>query len=291
MNATAVCKQLLALSQMSPWSGTVHSVFDHAVNLEFEGRSGLVGLIAQQKPLTPYAVSVREDRPFAQTGIRAGMAAAMQEGKIFIPEAGIELDLAHASVVDLSLDSIVWSGNAGTLCDRIIQTLTEANVEDGLAPLVTGQGGNVYTEFLKPRVQTLQQLDLDRDADGFIAAAVNIAGCGLGLTPSSDDLLTGYLATRYLLERDANARQSLAQAAVAAAHKTNRISATFLLQSGEGLANEAVIDLFRLAGQGRDTERAIRRILEIGSSSGADMLAGIALALRQHHGGTNSDSV
>ena len=291
MNATAVCKQLLALSRISPCSGTVHSVFDHAVNLEMAGRYGLIGLIAQQKALTPYAVSVRVDSAFANAGVRAGMAAAIHDGKIFIPQAGIELDLAHANVVDLSLDSIVWSGNAGALCEQIVQTLTEAKAEDGLAPLVTGQGGNVYTEFLKPRVQTLLQLDLHRDVDGFVTAAGNIAGCGLGLTPSSDDLLTGYLATRYLLERNTTNRQSLAQAAKAAAERTNRISATFLLQSGEGLANEAVIDLFRLAGQGRDTERAIGRILEIGSSSGADMLTGIVLALRQHNGGTNSDSV
>ena len=47
MNATAVCKQLLALSRISPCSGAVHSVFDHAVNLALEGRYGLIGLIAQ----------------------------------------------------------------------------------------------------------------------------------------------------------------------------------------------------------------------------------------------------
>lgn len=291
MNATAVCKQLFALSQRSPCSGAVHSVFDHAVNLEMAGRYGLIGLIAQEKALTPYAVSVPIDSAFTNAGVRAGMAAAIYEGKVFIPQAGIGLDLANARVVDMSLDSIVWSGNVKTLGDQIVAILAEANAEDCLAPLVTGHGGNVYTEFLKPRIQTLLQLDLNLDSDGFIAAAGSIAGCGLGLTPSSDDLLTGYLATRYLLEQNATDRLSLSQAAQAAAERTNRISATFLLQSGEGLANEAVIDLFRLAGQERDTRRAIRSILAIGSSSGADMLAGIALALRQHNGGTNSDSV
>ena len=291
MIATAVCKQLLTLSRMSSCYGTVHSVFDHAVNLELEGRYDFVGLIAQQKALTPYAVSVRIDSNFPSVGVRAGMAAAIHEGKVFIPQAGIELDLADANAIDLSLDSIVWSGDDGMLCDRIIAALIEADAADSLAPLVTGQRGNVYTEFLKPRVQTLLNLDWYRDTDDFITAAGNIAGCGQGLTPSSDDLLTGYLATRYLLERDTCFRQSLAQAALAAAEKTNRISATFLLQSGEGLANEAMIDLFRLAGRVQDTGHAIRRILAIGSSSGADMLTGIALALRQHNGGTNSDSV
>lgn len=53
MNAAAVCKRLLTLSLEQPHSGTVHSVFDHAVNLELGG-AGLIGLIAQEKALTPY---------------------------------------------------------------------------------------------------------------------------------------------------------------------------------------------------------------------------------------------
>ncbi|MEZ4628093.1 MAG: hypothetical protein R2912_08445 [Eubacteriales bacterium] len=42
MQATAVCKRLLDLSLSRARSGTVHSVFDHAVNLGsgFAARSG-----------------------------------------------------------------------------------------------------------------------------------------------------------------------------------------------------------------------------------------------------------
>ena len=75
--------------------------------------------------------------------------------------------------------------------------------------------------------------------------------------------------------------------AQAAAERTNRISATFLLQSGEGLANAAVYILLRVAGRPGETEtmdRAIARILEIGSTSGADMLTGVVLALGQNMG-------
>ncbi|MEZ4509452.1 MAG: hypothetical protein R2881_07440 [Eubacteriales bacterium] len=49
MQATAVCKRLLDLSLSRARSGTVHSVFDHAVNLEF-GFRGAIGLIASKKP-------------------------------------------------------------------------------------------------------------------------------------------------------------------------------------------------------------------------------------------------
>ena len=88
MIATAACNRFRSLAGGTARSATVHSVFAHAVNLELEGRKGLVGLIAEQKALTPYAVSVRIQESFFETGIRAGMAAAIEPGRILVPQAG-----------------------------------------------------------------------------------------------------------------------------------------------------------------------------------------------------------
>ena len=79
--------------------------------------------------------------------------------------------------------------------------------------------------------------------------------------------------------------------AQAAAEKTNRISGTFLLHSGMALANTAICDLDRSIFTFMDqaaANRAIARVLAIGSTSGADMLTGMALALRQHIGGNET---
>ena len=77
----------------------------------------------------------------------------------------------------------------------------------------------------------------------------------------------------------------------AAAKKTNRISATFLLQSGQALANSALLALFETAFSAQDDQAIrsdIRRVGEIGSTSGIDMLTGIMFALRQRIGGGKS---
>ena len=53
------------------------------------------------------------------------------------------------------------------------------------------------------------------------------------------------------------------------------------------LANETVCDLFRSIFTDSDTcsaDRAIARVLAIGSTSGADMLTGVVLALGQNMG-------
>ena len=295
MQATAVCRRLFALSQNSQRSGTVHSVFDHAVNLEF-GEDCLVGLIAETKALTPYAVSVRTSDSFAQA-VRAGMAAYLREGILSIPEAGITLDLTCATQVDLSVDSIELRHSAGAvhaLEQRILPALRSADATTSLVPLATDGEGNVYTRFLVPRLERLFSAISREDFDEAAQAAASCAGCGMGLTPSSDDLLCGYFTTLHLIYRanerfDAKAHiQHLSQAA---ASKTNRISGSFLLQSGMALANLAVCDLFRSIFTDPDTcsaDRAIARVLAIGSTSGADTLTGVVLALRQQIGGNET---
>lgn len=290
MIATAVCNRLLLLAGGAASFGTVHSVFDHAVNLELKGRVGLVGLIAESRVLTPYAVSVRTDEPFLEAGVRAGMAAAIQGGRITLEEANLALDLRTAEPQDLCVDSIAIHADGAArsaLTGRIAACLDRADPAFSLAPLATGRGENTYTRFLAPRLERLRAAVSAGTRDAAIETAGRMAGCGMGLTPSSDDLLTGYFLTHFLLcrgERTAHLRDLIPRMAQAAAEKTNRVSATFLLQSGEGLANRAVFDLFRSVFQFHDEAaagRAIERILTIGATSGADMLTGVSLALQE----------
>jgi hypothetical protein len=294
MIAIAVCKRLLCLSNERALYGAVHSVFDRAVNFEMENRAGLIGLIARGNALTPYAVSVRTERPFSQAGVRAGMAAAIRDGGLSVPEAELEVDLIAAEPVDLSVDSIALpyrSGAAEALFERILSALADADAEASLAPIVMGGRGNAYTKFILPRLEQLSAAVSVEAEEAAALAASRVAGCGMGLTPSSDDFLAGYFTTLHILLR-ARGRDQLRgmipRMAQAAAKKTNRISATFLLHSGEGLCNAALCDLYRAVFQYQDeaaAQRAIERVLAIGSTSGADMLAGVAFALRQNNGG------
>ena len=290
MKATAICRRLFALLQEEPRAGTVHSVFDHAVNLAMESREGLVGLIAQNKALTPYAVLAQTSHPFTQTGVRAGMAVAICGGLLEIPQAGIRLDLSAARRIELCVDAIgILSGGISreSHIAYLLSLLQAAAAETSLAPLATGVGANHYSNFLAPRFHSLEEAIRAEDGAAAAQVAGRFAGCGMGLTPSSDDLLCGYLATLRLLAREQNRVKQfeiLTQAAIAAAAKTNRISATFLLQSGEGLVNLSVYELLTsiFSNEAVEVTRAAAKgVLVIGSTSGADILTGVILALRQ----------
>ncbi|MEN6418588.1 MAG: DUF2877 domain-containing protein [Clostridiaceae bacterium] len=293
LTANAACSRLLALMREKPVTATVHSVFDHAMNLALQGRFGLVGLIASQKTLTPYAVSVQTPCSFTELGFRAGMAAAVRPGMIEVPETGISIDCTRAKPVDLDVGSLRFDSPDGLrrALPVLRQTLEQTNAEACLAPLVTGGEGNVYTKFLAPRVEELVEAVAAGDAEHAVRAAGRAAGCGMGLTPSSDDLLAGYFAGLHAIFRAEGKleRVPLVSAmAQCSAEKTNRISATFLLQSGEGLVNYDLLLLIQSIVTGAEDsilEQAAQKVLSIGSTSGGDMLTGLSLALAHHAGG------
>ncbi|HWP21377.1 MAG TPA: DUF2877 domain-containing protein [Candidatus Cryosericum sp.] len=293
LTANAACSRLLALMREKPVTAAVHSVFDHAVNLALEGRFGLVGLIASQKTLTPYAVSVQTPCSFTELGFRAGMAAAVHPGMIDVPEAGISIDYSQAKPIDLSVGSLRFDSPDGLrrALPVLRQTLEQTDAEACLSPLATGGEGNVYTKFLAPRIEELVLTVTVGDAERSANAAANAAGCGMGLTPSSDDLLAGYFAGLHAIFRAAGELDRLpviSAMALSAAGKTNRISATFLLQSGEGLVNRDMLALLQTIIAGADSttiRQAAQRVLSIGSTSGGDMLTGLSLALAHHAGG------
>lgn len=293
LTADAACSRLLTLLREENVTATVHSVFDHAVNLALEGRFGLVGLIASQKTLTPYAVSVQTPCSFTELGFRAGMAAAVQPGSIELPEAGVLIDCSRTQSVDLGIGSLRFDTPAELkrALPVLRQALEQADAEACLSPLVTGGEGNVYTKFLAARVEELVEAVAAGDDERAANAAANAAGCGMGLTPSSDDLLAGYFAGLHAIFRAEGKEERISLISAMArrgAGKTNRISATFLLQSGEGLVNYDLLLLIRSIVTGADgtaVKQAAQRVLSIGSTSGGDMLTGLSLALAHHAGG------
>ena len=296
LNPVAVCSRLLALSYKESAAGCVHSVFARAVNIALDGREGLIGIVSEEKGLLPYAVSARAGSPFDERGIRAGMAAALEHGRLLLPEAGVSLDLAAAEPADLSLDAIAVSGGteerrAGAEAIRRVLANAGAEAEQGLLPLATGAKDNAYTAFIRPRIPELLEAADSGDAERAANAAGRIAGCGAGLTPSSDDLLCGYFAATRLMNRPSGGAERTAlipAMARRAADKTNRISATFLLQSGEGLAGSALLELLRSIFSGKDgaaIQNAAGKVLSIGSTSGGDTLTGVWLALTHQAGG------
>lgn len=230
-------------------------------------------------------------------GWRAGNHVRLSRAWIEIGETA-RIDLMNAEKRDLSVSTIFADkrnySRSFLRPEPIVSVLKEAGETNGLSNLATGMGSNVYSDLIGPRLPCLYAAVDNGDSIAAERAAERIAGCGVGLTPSSDDLLTGYLAVLNAmaeLEGDEERKRVARCIADAAAQKTNRISGAFLTESGRGQISEDVLLLLKALFSNTDAERigaAAKRVAAFGSTSGTDTLTGIVLAIIHHNGGKNS---
>ncbi|MEO3990503.1 oxamate carbamoyltransferase subunit AllH family protein [Pseudocitrobacter cyperus] len=106
-----------------------------------------------------------------------------------------------------------------------------------------------------------------------------LIGRGPGLTPSGDDILTGVMAVLTSAGFSRNLRSCpFLPAKDRLVLLTTSVSCSYLNSAIEGEFSTPVLQLMRCLQSDRDPRQAIRRVLSIGHTSGADMLLGVALA-------------
>lgn len=109
-------------------------------------------------------------------------------------------------------------------------------------------------------------------------------GLGLGLTPSGDDRLVGFLLGCFIQQPiDIDLLEALQKAIEISQDRTNDISYAMLKHAREGRFNEWLLQLsYAIEHECHDgLEQAISRVFSIGSRSGGDMLKGLLLSLER----------
>lgn len=261
-----VCGALLSALDAATLTVSLHSRFRGAANLSTP--LGLVTLLSPGRCLQPYAAVLAEDFDYA----------ALERGALSLGPAGLTVgggaavSLTGAVAVDLRLTagptpalSAAWA----------IRRFLASGPEDGLSTLALGRSEGPYAALVAPRLQIFRQAARQGDVAAAAAAAGRMAGCGPGLTPSSDDLLCGYMA---LLPPGGAWTGMAAAISAAAGGATNAISASLLSRAGEGYFSEDVLELLsclRRGTQGQELTRALLRVASFGSSSGYDLLTGV----------------
>jgi hypothetical protein len=109
-------------------------------------------------------------------------------------------------------------------------------------------------------------------------AASQLAGLGIGLTPSGDDFMMGAIYAAWIIHPPEVARILAQEVANTAAPLTTSLSAAWLKSAAKGEAG-IVWHLFLdalVSGDSVQAQKTVKKILAIGETSGADALAGFA---------------
>lgn len=292
LRAAELCLHLRQTLAGSLFSGRVLSVFDHAANLETP--AGLVSLLTSDRALYPDSIRLTTYGPLGACGLRPGIRAELDGNRCLFPQIGLLIDFQGAPAKDLSIFHVAGLAVPDGLDTRlahIVEAVARRGTAEGLAPLLfSGERcparnrfpPNCYTSFLQPRIEALFAAVQSDDLEQAAGAAARLAGCGPGLTPSSDDFLTGVMAA--LLTRaaaDNRIQPVLAltkRIAEAARPKTNAISGGFLAQSAQGLFSENVLAVMAALFSEGDPQalfEAAYKVACFGETSGTDILTGI----------------
>lgn len=287
LKAVDICMELRDLLLVNSKVLKVHSVFDTAVNIV--SNDIFFTLLSDMRCLYPMSCRVLNNFPFTKSGIKEDMEVIASGNSLIIPSANIDINLKDALDCDLSFvkhTGLSVPKDLSLKVEILKRLIGEKGCEYDLSTLVTGKYKNPYSEFLMKRLPGLNEAIKKKDIQAG-EHAEGLAGCGIGLTPSSDDMLIGYmsacLADTKAKEYDCEEIYKITYAmGNKAAKRTNIISGAFLKQCGMGLLSQDMTGLLCTIYSDADTgilEKSAERILNFGSTSGTDMLTGVVLAI------------
>lgn len=223
---------------------------------------------------------------------QVGSSIEFQSGELVFPISGLRLSIDQARVwrPPARPEALLPPAKRRELAAKVVQTILARRGAAGLTAAL-GQYLNLAAPVPSAALHPFSGIDLHAlrtalggpDPQALLARLEPLYGLGSGLTPSGDDLIAGLLLalSRYpeLLPRGWELAQMVPSILKQAYQKTSLLSANLIECAAEGQADERLILALDglLAGTLEPTACA-QLLLNWGSTSGCDALAGMALA-------------
>lgn len=258
----------------------ITGIFEKVIDLNWKPGCGLA-LVAKNKIMAPYHIQVD---PFVE-------ALDPERDRVWIKDK--KLYIAEKFVIDLQ-EGKRWSGKLKdyhllspgsnqihSRVEQMVDYLRKMPDKTGLARLIY-----YWPYFLsqKRKEEIKDENIINRKVyqilkefwreDNF-ARLSSLIGLGIGLTPSADDFLVGFLSVLYYYQSP-----ELAKIDKLTGEKnysrTTPVSAVALRAALRGSFNEKIVNLYLSLDKGRDQlTKALDKMRTTGSTSGLDMLSGI----------------
>ena len=278
----------------------VHSVFRRVLNLTANGL--LITVTDMGSSDLPNGVFVRlpEGSDFESFRLQTGNQGYGDGKELLFPGAGLAIDLSNVDIVpsEKSINErLLLRNERGPRLAAVHKLACRLAPSEGLTPLWRNTGdilrGNVP---MQSAITTLLQVastalvDLingvrEIDVESIKSGAGALTGLGIGLTPSGDDVLTGFVAALVLwmdATRDKGQTEPILKAIRdGVGRKTNLIALNYLDQA---MRSEISEQLYRfisclIASKPADLQRTIEELFAYGASSGAELGLGAYLGV------------
>lgn len=251
---------VVLLSPHSIW--TVHSIFNHVINLSCSHVPYLISISHISQPLLPYGIHLMPyDFKQVQQSLKLG------------DQMNLSSQQLHHDMFTIYVDSYVFDS-------QLVQSqpLLNKNINlfiDYLKTLdVTNGFGNTLKESLLDQYHPIAQLFASEDK---IMIIHHLIGRGIGLTPTGDDMLLGYCFAMSTI--DTCIHQLIKP--LMYQELTTAVSQHYLYCASEYRFHDLLKKLYDCLAQPQLTlqqlQRCIQTILSYGHTSGCDILTGIVV--------------
>jgi hypothetical protein len=256
-------------------------VFDRACNLINE-RKEVLSIVTPEIGNGPFNLVVEDEVSFSEHVTIESLVSVLGEQ---ITLGGLVIHTGNTSLWDPRPDWGEFHRHRKYILRRVQEIVQEiassvfnfAPLRSDLLAMTSSQ--LPVTNYPSPILQSSNSLAASlatADLPASLLAAKQLAGLGIGLTPSGDDFLIGALHAVWILHPREVAIGLAQGVAESAAPLTTSLSAAWLRSAGRGGAGELWHQFFGALVSGNEIEiqKTVKDILAVGETSGADALAG-----------------
>ncbi len=273
---------LAAAAAGAPLRGSIHSAFNAAANIAFPG--GLIlSLNALDSPRMPNGLELSTPAgTFPFTRLRPGMPALLGAQRLLIESADCSLDLSHCALWNPSINRPEHLNSNNIVMNREwLANYLSTGPSLTTRPRARSMDRALLTDTMQECIPARAYLESGWKLD-ILPMAHYLCGRGAGLTPSGDDILTGWMSINWLLYVPLPCLlEAYQQIITVATQQTHLLSWCWLGYAAEGNVAQPVLTLLNALTGVSETElaTAAQAVIAMGATSGHDLLQGILLGL------------
>ncbi|KKM60707.1 hypothetical protein LCGC14_1539160 [marine sediment metagenome] len=279
--------------------GLIHSIFQRVINITVL-ENQLISLVGQEVGQGPLniLVNIPKHINLLTIGIKRGDIVTRVGESIVIGENVIEISTQWTELwepkrkfqtslqplktimanIEIMRDIALASDHLSGLGELI--PFTHIN---GLKDSKTEKLGSV-SHLALPHISSMLKAIKSGHSHDIIRITKHLVGLGPGLTPAADDMLLGLMISMLYISENFNktsidVKKINKDIISIISGRTTIISEEFLREASVGKVNEAVASLMEnlLTSRQREVENSVRKLLDLGGTSGTDTVLGVIL--------------
>ncbi|XRD26291.1 DUF2877 domain-containing protein [Lysinibacillus fusiformis] len=261
------------------FTGTVHSVFRHALNIRSTANDEIFTLATKAMDNAPNSLVIDLDT-LDNLHIIQNDPVRIKHHQLLIED---KLTIALETATHWQCHLPIFPSDMATLKQNIVQVKQFINIygkSGGMkrsdSPVSAFEAET--SRLLKERTALLHEELCNRRFNNFQQYVLDLVGLGPGLTPSGDDFIVGLLTIIHLEQSPCSIYLPLCESVIKWMKPlTNEISYTTLNKAAYGQVRESIHALVStmLSGTEGEAIEALKKVLAIGSSSGTDIALGL----------------